>query len=150
MKIYGLTLEQLQLAAKRAEVRLNNPTQCGSRRTYINTTIRPVGDRWRKVSVFSGRRVYAVDFCGHAAFINEVFKLNPQAKVVSGTATFDGLLDYARKFEDVKMQNIGSRYRPVTAFNACSEESQGKRIDPTRVPELRAVLTEQRELRRAA
>lgn len=124
MKIYGLSLAQVQEAAEASKVVLNEVSLQGSKKPYVNCTIRPSdGCPFRKVNAINGRKINAIDFYGHAAFITSLFKINPSAKVVSGVATFDGVNDFIRQFDTIAESNIGSLYQPVMAYEACTEIS---------------------------
>lgn len=128
MKIYGLSLAQVQQAAQVAGVALYETSEKGSKKPYINTMIRPVSKDalYRKVAYnFQGksRKVFAVDFLGHAAFFVACFAINPEAIIQSGLAKFEGVRDFKAQVYDLMDTNVCCQANPVSAYEACEASS---------------------------
>jgi hypothetical protein len=132
MKIKGLSLEQIESAAKSAgDFRLDNVRTQGN---YLLLTLRMNGCtptrkrdrendalpsmRFRKIG-FSGHWTGAVCFHGFEAFMRECFKLNPEAIIRTTRAAYLGLADFEEKFEGVGSQNVGSLYNPMQYRDSC-------------------------------
>lgn len=67
----------------------------------------------------TGRRIAACCWHGHFSVMDELFKLNPHAKIISCRATYDGKADFERKFEATGDANIGSMMVPLRFRDAC-------------------------------
>lgn len=68
---------------------------------------------------FSGKRTVACCYHAHYAFMDNLFKLNPTAKLTSTMETYNGQSEFLRKASDVAYKNIGSVMRPMEFGSCC-------------------------------
>ena len=118
MEVRGLTLDQITSAATDTGVELYNVRQKRRDGTSHAFVIRPLGELFRKFSP-PGRRVWAVCYHGHAAFMQRVFDINPEATLISMMERFNGRADFQDKACAVANHNVGSAYQPADFGNAC-------------------------------
>lgn len=67
----------------------------------------------------SERRVSAVCWHGHYAFMRYLFALRPDARIKSAVADYRGLTDFLRSAGDTAHRNIGSSMYPLSMAEAC-------------------------------
>ncbi len=97
MQVRGLDQQQLEQAATDTGVRLVNFRPQGRGFAF---TLGLEGELWRRRSP-SGRKVAAVCYHGHAAFMQRVFQLNQDAVLISAQVRYDGRVDFVAKACDV-------------------------------------------------
>lgn len=66
-----------------------------------------------------GRRMVAVCYHGHYAFMRRLFELAPDVVICSAMATFNGAKEFEEKAEEVEYRNIGSQAYPTYYGDAC-------------------------------
>ncbi len=119
MEVRGLNLGQLESAATDTGAELYNVRQKRQDGMGHAFVIRPLGELFRKYTPHTGRKVWAVCYHGHAAFMQRVFDINPDATIISAMERFDGVQDFREKACDVGDQNVGSSYQPAYFSTAC-------------------------------
>jgi hypothetical protein len=127
MIIRHITLEQLQQAADAAGVRLVGPhTEHRPRKEGRGFRCRLglIGEQYRRLG-HTGRRVNAVCWHGHYAFMAALFALAPDAVIITASARYDGSGAFNRevgRYDGGRAynQNIGSQFRPLTYGDACT------------------------------
>lgn len=125
MIVRGLNRDQLEAAAIDSGVRLVNLRAQNKRGDSFAFTLGLQGELWRRrgwptLDGRPGRRIAAVCFHGHAAFMQRVFNASPAAVVISKLARFNGVEAFQREACAVGEQNIGSTYRPLYLNEACT------------------------------
>ncbi|MEK7505901.1 MAG: hypothetical protein AAB597_03360 [Patescibacteria group bacterium] len=120
MLIWGIGELDLQGIAQQVGVQLVGPESVGR---GLRFTLRPGDDRkWQRRSATSGRRINAVCFHGHKAFMEAVFALYPEARIKSVMADYRGVEEFNRQHEEVGDRNISNRMRPMSFWKACDCE----------------------------
>lgn len=90
----------------------------GARARRTKFLLRPgVSDNYRLVRetpyTKSGtRRVWAISWRGHYMFMDAVFALDPNAKIKTALATYNGFVDFLNKAPATGFTNIGSQMYP--------------------------------------
>lgn len=123
------TAEILQEIAHVCDVRIE-PVPDGF---ATSTRLYPAASkRWQRLSLGwsrnkdgSRRKVVAVCWHGHYRFMSEVFARFPNARIVTGHATYNGRVDFKLKAEATGDVNRGSRIEPVAFRDACTCEDPG-------------------------
>jgi hypothetical protein len=142
MKIYGINIDGVQKAARAAHAVLKDPELGGTRKVFINTTIRPDAEdkTFRKHAPSTGHKINAVDELGHGAFIIALFEQNPNAVITAGGGKikYDGLASFAKQLDGFINQNIGSHYSPKKAYDNATETSR-QEWENVWVPRLKAL-----------
>ncbi len=97
---------------------------------YINAT-RDSRARMRcTLKVASSRGIFAstgptgrhsVNLCwhGHTAFMEALFALEPDARIESALARYNGVAEFNAHYDATGSRNIGSQVHPILAFEAC-------------------------------
>ncbi len=136
MKIKGLTEQQIRECAERAGAfRLDNVRHEGRYTLFVLrmkncTPTRKVERedpehadmRYRKRGWDGGRLgrwTGAVCFHGHKAFMDEIFKLNPEATIRTKMAAYLGREDFESKWVQTGMANVGSMMMPMQYREQC-------------------------------
>lgn len=103
MKVYNVTLEQLQEASALTPCKLQNVQQTPR---YIQFVIRPTEEtpEYLRKTGYHGRRVAALTYDGHKGFMDNLFSINPKTKLTStgynltynkrATIVYDGIDSY--------------------------------------------------------
>jgi hypothetical protein len=126
MKIYSntITKRQLEDIAEALDMTLHNADSdfYGPRSRRIALTLRPTADTYRAKSFNfgseKGRRIWAVSWAGHYVFMRALLDLDPTAKITSGWATYDGLIDFLAEAPETGYRNVGSIAYPLYACDA--------------------------------
>lgn len=136
MKIWGLNALQLEAALYKANeafgdniVFKRHPEKSG--RAY-RTTITV----WRSdmpgsrrtlrqnyggsIQMLTTRKVAAACWHAHRAFMEQIFLINPSARIQTALADYKGLEDFLASFEHTGMENIGSIAMPLQMRHACN------------------------------
>lgn len=123
MIIRGVSLEVGERAALEIGVRLENVRP---RRNGFDCTLRPIleSGKWYRTtrSWHKGRRrrrIAAVCYHGHYAWMARLFQANPEAKIVTKLARYDGLGDFKYRAGLVGENNIQNNYDPLEYSAAC-------------------------------
>lgn len=102
-------------------------------RAQIDFTLKLTGERWRRRS-HQGRRIAAVCWHGHYAFMAAIFAADPDAELRTGipdpdagrtpagamrTMIYRGAAGFAAKAPGTADRNIGSEFEPMTYGDAC-------------------------------
>lgn len=111
----GIDREGLEAAALESGVRLVNLRPQGRGFAF---TLGLQGELWRRRG-HSGRKIAAVCYHGHAAFMRELFARAPEAVLVSAQARYDGVRDFQAKACGVGEREIGSAFQPMQYSEAC-------------------------------
>jgi len=121
MNVKGIPdVYDLKKIAAELQVQLYNLRR--ERNDSLSFVLRPLDrDRWRRKSAspVRSRRIWAVCFHGHYAFMRRVFELNPSAEIRTSMARYLGQVDFERKALGVGERNIGNPYNPVSLEGAC-------------------------------
>ena len=72
---------------------------------------------------FTGRNMAKACWHVHRDFMKNIFKLRPDATIVSCHAVYDGIGDFEAKFSDTGYANIGSIMSPLQFQDACECEN---------------------------
>ena len=115
MIAYNVTLETLGRATTRAGVDLKNLRRQGNGFAF---TLALTGERWRRRS-HTGRRIAAVCWHGHRAFMEVMFSLAPNARLKSTVVTYGGRTDFWANHDATGDRNIGSMMQPLAYRDAC-------------------------------
>lgn len=136
MQVRGLTESDIRAAALDAGVRLVNFRPQGRGFAF---TLGLQGELWRRLShehpnwtnrngtPYKPRKIAAVCFHGHAAFMQRVFDANPDAVIISAMARFDGVAAFQAEACNVGERNVGSDYYPQEYNRACTCAESGNR-----------------------
>lgn len=93
----------------------------GARARRISTTIRPAHAIDHPLDIFRakrhGRRIWAISWAGHYAFMSAVFALDPDARIKSALDHWRGQQDFHERAPDSGTRNVGSIAAPV-AYSA--------------------------------
>lgn len=103
MQVRGLDQQQLEQAATDTGLRLVNFRPQGRGFAF---TLGLEGELWRRRAP-SGRKVAAVCYHGHAAFMQRVFQLNQDAVLISAQVRYDGRADFVAKACEVGQRMFG-------------------------------------------
>lgn len=123
MQIWGVTREYAEAVAQDLGFRLDNvrPSSNG-----FKCVLRPIsGDkstRFRRTSAsifHGGRRVNAVCYHGHYAWMKSLLLHNPHGRIKSSMFDYKGLGEFNANAYDVGYRNIGSMYCPTSLSDAC-------------------------------
>ena len=118
MRALQVTQSELVTAACESGVRLNDLNSINKGNTSYQFTIRPIDDRWQRVSP-RGRKVHAVCWHGHLAFMRCLYTINPVVKIRAGTVRYDSAGDLEARKYDAYHRNIGSMMYPMDYGDAC-------------------------------
>ena len=118
MRALQVTQSELVTAACESGVRLNDLNSINKGNTSYQFTIRPIDDRWQRVSP-RGRKVHAVCWHGHLDFMRCLYSINPVAKFRTGMARYDSLADLESNKGNAYHRNIGSMMYPTYYGDAC-------------------------------
>lgn len=119
MKIWTkLTEGELGEIAEELGIRLYNYRTEGRAHAFV---LRPLGDRYRRFSP-RGRKVWAVCWHGHRDFFKALFERDPDARVRSQMATYNGREDFLAKHEATEWTNVGSLLYPAYYGELCECE----------------------------
>jgi hypothetical protein len=118
MIIRGLTEAQIHQAVDKVE---NAQVEYTNRKTKnavnVKLTVKSSRGKYGKTSVGYGRvgqrRVHALCWHGFRDVFFEIFKLNPNAVIITAQARYDGLEDFREKYPRTGNKNIGSMIEPV-------------------------------------
>ena len=119
MEIKGVPLWEVNRIAAECGFKTNARF---NRRGKVVFRIFPTSDRQRKLSTgwgSRGRRVNAVCWHGHRDFMYKLFDKFPHATLKTMLATYRGLDDFTKKFEDTGWTNDGPMIAPVFRREAC-------------------------------
>ena len=136
MKIWGLDPNELREAAEKAEVRLYNLGEDGRGYGLTLKTHGPTSNgkpvKWGRVSQSvrnkdgSPRRVAgAVCWHGHREFMREVFKINPDARIKTALADYQGKDDFEETHRQTRGKGgdyAGFRILPYAQACDCEEK----------------------------
>ncbi len=115
MIVRNATETTIRQAAGAAGVDLNNFRPQGRGFAF---TLGLVGETWRRRSHL-GRRVAAVCWHGHRAFMQTLFHYAPNARLKSAAVQYDGHLEFWAKHNATGDRNIGSMMEPMAYRDAC-------------------------------
>lgn len=122
------TLAELEDAARLADVRLVGVQQVGRGLRATLGLLPPSSDhdgtvRWQRRSASPSRRkVAAVCWHGHAAFMLHLYLRNPTVRITGGRETsvdYQGAAHFLATFRATGLWNIGSEAFPVYYAEAC-------------------------------
>lgn len=137
MRIKGLSIEQIKTCADKAGwFRLDNVRRKGNFIAFVLRMAGPIANigrlydkgevtahhhmiRYRKRGMNMERWTGAVCFHGHKAFMDEVFKLNPEALIVTTMARYEGKEDFDRKWVGTGMRPHGMGYMGLQYREFC-------------------------------
>ncbi len=115
MIAYNVTTATVRMAAATAGVRLEGFQPEGNGLHFV---LRLIGERWRRRSS-RGRRVAAVCWHGHRAFMEALFNRAPAARLKGTMADYNGRLDFWARHDATGNRNIGSIAQPMAYRDAC-------------------------------
>lgn len=116
MKVWGLTEEQVKIAADTSGVRVNELKKEGR---ALRFTLRlKEGKKWQRVS-HTGRKVAAVCFHGHLSFMREVFRLCPEARIKTCCADYHSAQELDETAHKAGERNTGSMFYHLEYQEAC-------------------------------
>jgi hypothetical protein len=122
MRVLNCSHEDLRDAALESDVELYN-VHCLTRthRTH-RLTLRPLWPqalrKWQRVSP-RGRKVHAVCWHGHLAFMRSLYKRNPEAKIRTAQMDYNSAQDLEAQKMESYHTNIGSVAFPSKYGEAC-------------------------------
>ena len=127
MKVWNVDETTLRQCAREVGVKLHETREVGR---AVQFTLRPDGDkdedgnyRWQRLSasvLHDERRVFAVCWHGHRAFMREVFAANPDARIKTAWADYRGSEHFEETHGDTAYQNVGSLMYPRYACEVCT------------------------------
>jgi hypothetical protein len=127
--LYSRTLSTTDLDVIASELGIqveHGPDFFGPRARRIDVRLFPEGgsDQFRLIRISSylksgRRRIHAVCWHGHYAFMRAVFMLDPNAKFRTALDTWDGRQDFFERAAASGHKNIGSMVEPLAYGNAC-------------------------------
>lgn len=115
MIAYNVTNATIQMASYTAGVSLEGLRPEGK---GLHFTLGLIGERWRRRSNH-GRRVAAVCWHGHRAFMEALFNRAPAARLKSTMIDYRGRLDFWTRHDATGQRNIGSIAQPLAYRDAC-------------------------------
>jgi hypothetical protein len=71
---------------------------------------------------FSGKRMVSACWHVHRDFMSACFAINPEARIKSAVADYQGIADFNYSFEQTGDDNIGSQVQPLCFREACECE----------------------------
>ena len=129
MLVYNVNPQDLQEAAYRAGVVLTGQQQQrdgtpikSGRGLRFTLQLRP--DKRYQRRGFTGRRISAVCWHGHYAFMAALFERVPNARLVSAAARYDGKEAFEAFADRTGDRNVGSQVRPLSYRDACDCEKE--------------------------
>lgn len=130
----GVQVSELEAVAAQVGVRLNGLQASESRKwgAVVRFTLRPIEgkfQRYNQLHYERTRKVNAVCYHGHCAFLDLLFDRFPAARVESASATYEGRDDYAeeRGAADVWEGNDHWGRVRYSAQCRCADEEQATR-----------------------
>lgn len=115
MIAYDVNLDDIGHAAATVGVILKNLRRQGNGFAF---TLALIGERWRRRN-HTGRRVAAVCWHGHRAFMEALFNSVPHARLKSMVADYNGRLEFWAQHDATGDRNIGSIMQPRAYRDAC-------------------------------
>ena len=112
----GVTREQLEQAAANVGVDVSRRLRPEGR--GFRFTLSLIGERYRRKS-HTGRRIAAVCYHGHYAFMEALFQQVPTAVIVSSMMRYDGVEDFWYNAAHAGSRNVGSIAVPMSYDEAC-------------------------------
>jgi hypothetical protein len=107
MKIRGLPESYIAAIAKRLDMKISNVREQGRFILFKLDRTPALGERWRPLG-HHGRRINAVCFHGFKEFMDEVFKIAPNATIVTTINRYEGREDFERKWRFPIKQGFSS------------------------------------------
>lgn len=101
----NVSLAALFDAAAESGVRLYH-VRFTKRKDAFRFSLRPLDGRWQRISA-SRRRIPAVCYHGHRAFLEALYERHPDAHVESALARFESADDFRKRADDVARVRIG-------------------------------------------
>lgn len=132
MRLYDVTLTQAQDAARSIGVRFEGSDTSNSRGARCTGVLRadltpnPYPRISRPMYGKSRRMPHCVCWHGHRDFMRALFKVNPDARIASGSADYQGSADFETSYRESGTRNIGSQMEPMWFASACSCPDSGK------------------------
>ena len=125
MKIKGIRIEQLinTVLDIGYEHYANNilfkrwPDRTGNFLNFTLTVRKSANAGGRRSA--TGRKVAAACWHAHRDIMAELFRINPQALLVTALTRYDGAADFYETFESTGDGNIGSIAQPLAMRDAC-------------------------------
>lgn len=117
----NVTRDELQQAAAYAGVDVDRSLRANPKGRGFMFTLAPVNGRYQRRG-HTGRRVHAVCYHGHFAFMDALYRLAPDAVLITAMQRYDGAEDFRRKAGAVAERNIGSMMQPLDYGDACDCE----------------------------
>ena len=154
MKLYGITEDQLIDAIAKVShdsYERNLTANIVRHKTYLQWTLRVQDSRGPGAHrAASGRRTCSACWHAHFDVMQAIFLLNPDAKIVTAMARYDGIEDFLAKYRATGDWQVGSRMQPASYGDLCECERHVN-DQPTRevTERLRAKGVEKRRKARA-
>ena len=127
MLAYNVDEQDLHAAATEAGVVLTSQAERWGRPVRVGRGLRftllPQGKRYQRRG-FTGRRINAVCWHGHYAFMAALFERVPKTRLVSAAARYENKEDFDTFADRTGDRNIGSEYRPLAYRDACDCEGR--------------------------
>ena len=124
MRIKGITTQQLYQAVQTASkeydgnIRFKREPEAIGNFLHFTLTVNNSREHGGRIS-HSGRRVAALCWHGHRDVMREIFKLAPDALLITALARYEGIEGFEDLFEETGYRNIGSMYAPMDMCEAC-------------------------------
>jgi hypothetical protein len=114
MYVIGVSQSELNEIAAKTGVTIRN-TRLGPKKDAVSFKIVPITAKYRRVNI-QGRKIQAVCFHGHAAFMYEIFQRYPGAEIGTGEAIYRGRSDF-----NANAVNSGSKWvtKDVQYWDLC-------------------------------
>lgn len=115
MIAYNVNLDNIGRAATVAGVAIKNLRRQG---TGFAFTLALNSETWRRRSPL-GRRIAAVCWHGHRAFMEALFTRAPTTRLKSTMVDYNGRLEFWARHDETGDRNIGSLMEPMAYRDAC-------------------------------
>jgi hypothetical protein len=119
----GVTKGELEAIAEEVGVKLQEVQEGGIRVPFVRFTLRPIEGRYQRVDQLNSpgpaRRVNAVCYHGHRAFLDLLFERFPAARVETAVARYDGASSYAELRDAADVWEGSARTGRVRTSTQC-------------------------------
>lgn len=122
--ITNATQKELELALKRVNktyknnIKFKRLDQKTKNRINFTLTVHSSKGLGGRIG-HTGRKICACCWHGYRDFLKELFEINPNIKVISCHANYDGKDGFYQNFPDTGYKNIGSMMQPLNMMDAC-------------------------------
>lgn len=121
MEIRGVTRQEILAAIRRADDTHNltfNRFDAKGKHYLITLRVKDSKGRFHRRG-FTGRRLVSACWHAHYRFMEELYKLVPDAIIISHVARYDNVEEFEALVDGTGTKNIGSMMQPLMFEDAC-------------------------------